>query len=42
MKNLFYILFLMITLPSQAQLKSVIYTDGNQKLEGFLAQPKKP
>ncbi|MFC4815542.1 dienelactone hydrolase family protein [Flavobacterium sp. GCM10023249] len=34
-------LILMSILPLQAQLKTVPYTDGEQKLEGLLAQPKK-
>ncbi|SFB23135.1 Dienelactone hydrolase [Flavobacterium swingsii] len=41
MKNLFLILSFITVISSQAQLKSVSYTDGNQKLEGQLAQPKK-
>lgn len=35
------ILLLMISLTADAQLKTIAYADGEQKLEGILAQPKK-
>ena len=41
MKNLFVSMFLMIIFASSAQLKSVAYSDGSQKLEGLLSNPKK-
>lgn len=36
------ILVLFISLTTTAQITAVAYSDGNQKLEGQLAQPKKP
>lgn len=35
------ILLLMASLTADAQLKTIAYADGEQKLEGILAQPKK-
>lgn len=35
------ILLLMVSLTANAQLKPIAYADGDQKLEGLLAQPKK-
>ena len=42
MKTLFTsLLLLMLSLTADAQLKTIPYADGGQKLEGILAQPKK-
>ncbi|WP_395057515.1 dienelactone hydrolase family protein [Flavobacterium sp.] len=41
MKKIFLTLFFVAAISSQAQLKPISYLDGNQKLEGLLAQPKK-
>ena len=41
-KQISAIVLLFSTIYTHAQLKSVAYTDGNQKLEGFLATPTKP
>lgn len=41
MKTFITSILLVATLATQAQLKPVSYSDGNQKLEGLLAQPKK-
>ncbi len=41
MKTLITSILLVASLASQAQLKPVSYSDGSQKLEGFIAQPKK-
>lgn len=41
MKNLLLILGLLFMFNANAQLKPVSYADGSQKLEGFLAIPKK-
>ena len=41
MKNLILILSFMIICNANAQLKTISYNDGSQKLEGFLAIPKK-
>ncbi|MFC4740571.1 dienelactone hydrolase family protein [Flavobacterium ponti] len=42
LKQISAIVILFSSIYAQAQLKSVPYTDGNQKLEGFLATPTKP
>jgi dienelactone hydrolase len=41
MKTFITTIILAITMTSQAQLKPIAYTDGNQKLEGLLAVPSK-
>jgi dienelactone hydrolase len=41
-KHLSAIVLLFSAIFTQAQLKTVAYSDGNQKLEGFLATPTKP
>jgi dienelactone hydrolase len=41
-KQLSAIVLLFSAIYTQAQLKTVAYLDGNQKLEGFLATPTKP
>ncbi|GAA4772452.1 MULTISPECIES: dienelactone hydrolase family protein [Flavobacterium] len=41
MKTLITALIFMFTLTIEAQLKPIAYSDGEQKLEGLLAQPKK-
>ena len=41
MKKLFLLLIMMNFLNTNAQLKAVEYADGDQKLQGFLATPKK-
>lgn len=41
-KQISALVLLFSTIYAQAQLTSVAYTDGNQKLEGFLAAPTKP
>ena len=41
-KHLSAIVILFSTIYTQAQLKTVAYSDANQKLEGFLATPTKP
>ena len=41
-KLLSAIVILFSTIYAQAQLKTVAYSDANQKLEGFLATPTKP
>lgn len=40
-KQISAIVLLFSTIYTQAQLKTVAYTDGNQKLEGFLVTPTK-
>lgn len=41
MKTFITSILLVASLATQAQLKSVSYSDGSQKLEGLVAQPKK-
>lgn len=41
MKTIITSILLVLSITSQAQLKPIAYSDGNQKLEGLLATPKK-
>lgn len=41
MKTLITAIIFMITLTTEAQLNPITYSDGSQKLEGLLTQPKK-
>jgi dienelactone hydrolase len=42
LKQIGAIVILFSTIHAQAQLKTINYSDGDQKLEGFLANPTKP
>lgn len=41
MKQIFFLSIILATLSSYSQLKPVTYTDGNQKLNGFVIAPEK-